>query len=135
MRICFVVNGVRTQRPTYTTAHLAFSAFRRGHDVGFVSVDALSQGQGEDGEVQGEMVRPRPGRLRDTAGYVKALTSPQAVRETARLNDFDVVFLRNNPNAGKRRRSTAIASVSIRRSILAGGCAGRASWWSTIPTD
>jgi glutathione synthase len=102
MRLCFVVNAVRTQRPTYTTAHLAFSAFRRGHDVVFVSVDALSQGQGADGEVLGEVVRPRPGRVRDTAAYVKGLTSPHAIRESVRLNDYDVVFLRNNPNSGKR---------------------------------
>ena len=106
MRLCFVVNTVKTQRPTYTTAHLAFSAFRRGHDVAFVPVDALSQGQGQkgegEGEVRGEIVRPRPGRVRDTAGYVRGLTAPQALRESASLNDFDVVFLRNNPNAGKR---------------------------------
>ena len=44
MRLCFVVNNVRTQRPTYTTLHLAFAASRRGHDVAFVSIDALSQG-------------------------------------------------------------------------------------------
>jgi glutathione synthase len=102
MRLCFIVNTVRTQRPTYTTAHLAFSAFRRGHEVGFVSVDALSQGQAEEGEVRGELVRPRPGRIRDTVAYIRGLNAPHAIRETARLNDFDVVFLRNNPNAGKR---------------------------------
>ena len=109
MRLCFVVNAVRTQRPTYTTVHLAFSAFRRGHDVGFVSVDALSQGQDEEGEIQGELVRPRPGRMRDCAAYVKGLVSPEAIRETARLNDFDVVFLRNNPNAGKHDEGDHVA--------------------------
>src|SRR5689334_22873518 len=102
MRLCFVVNSVRTQRPTYTTAHLAFSAFRRGHDVAFVSVDALSQGQGAEGDVRGEIFRPKPGRIRDTAAYVKALVAPDAAHETARLDDFDVVFLRNNPHAGGR---------------------------------
>jgi glutathione synthase len=100
MRLCFVVNSVRTQRPTYTTAHLGFAAYRRGHDVAFVSVDGLSLG--DDGAVRGELVRPRPGRVRDTAGLVKALLAPTAVHETASLADFDVVFLRNNPNAGKR---------------------------------
>ena len=102
MRLCFVVNSVRTQRPTYTTAHLAFSAFKRGHDVGFVSVDALSQGEGDDDEVRGELFRPKPGRIRDVAAYVKRLCAPSAEREQARLNDFDVVFLRNNPHTGKR---------------------------------
>ena len=102
MRLCFVVNNVRTQRPTYTTAHLAFTAFRRGHDVAFVGVDGLSQGQGADGEVRGDVVRPRPGRTRDVAAYIKALTGPTAIRESVRLNDFDVVFLRNNPNTADR---------------------------------
>jgi len=38
--------------------------------------------------------------LRDTAGYAKALTAADAPREAARVVDFDVIFLRNNPSAG-----------------------------------
>ena len=98
MRICFVVNNPRTQRATYTTLHLAFAAYRRGHDVAFASVDAFSQGEGSD--IVAEVVRPKSGRLRDTAGYAKALTAADAPREAARLVDFDVIFLRNNPSAG-----------------------------------
>ncbi len=98
MRICFVVNNPRTQRATYTTLHLAFAAYRRGHDVAFASVDAFSQGEGSD--IVAEVVRPKSGRLRDTAGYAKALTATDAPREAARLVDFDVIFLRNNPSAG-----------------------------------
>jgi len=40
--------------------------------------------------------------MRDVEAYVKSLTGPTAIRESVRLNDFDVVFLRNNPNAGAR---------------------------------
>jgi glutathione synthase len=98
MRVCFVVNNVRTQRPTYTTLHLAFAAHRRGHDVAFVSVDGLSHG--DDSVVLGRLVRPRPGRLKDPASFAKALTGEGAPRDDARLNDFDVVFLRNNPHVG-----------------------------------
>lgn len=98
MRICFVVNNVRTQRATFTTLHLAFAAARRGHDVAFASVDALSHD--DSGEVLGEIVRPRPGRLRDTRRYAEAVGAAGAPREDARLGEFDVVFLRNNPNAG-----------------------------------
>ncbi len=101
MRICFVVNSVRTQRPTYTTLHLGFAASRRGHDVAFVSVGDLSHS--DDGLVQGEVVRPRPGRFKDAAAYVRALVGESAVREEARLGDFDVVFLRNNPHVGNAR--------------------------------
>jgi glutathione synthase len=61
-------------------------------------VDAFSQGEGSD--IVAEVVRPKSGRLRDTAGYAKALTATDAPREAARLVDFDVIFLRNNPSAG-----------------------------------
>jgi glutathione synthase len=98
MRVCFVVNNVRTQKATYTTLCLAFAAHRRGHDVAFVSVDAFSQGEGSD--IVAEVVRPKPGRLRDALAYARALTAATAPREDARLGDFDVVFLRNNPTAG-----------------------------------
>jgi glutathione synthase len=98
MRVCFVVNNVKTQRPTYTTLHLAFAGHRRGHDIAFASVDAFSQGEGL--EIVADVVRPKPGRLRDAASYARALKAADAPREDARLADFDVVFLRNNPNAG-----------------------------------
>ncbi len=98
MRVCFVVNNPRTQKASYTTLHLAFAAYRRGHDAAFASVDAFSQGDGAD--IWAEVVRPRPGRLRDVAAYSKALTAADAPGESARLVDFDVIFLRNNPNAG-----------------------------------
>ena len=98
MRVCFVVNNVRTQRPTYTTLHLAFAAHRRGHDVALVSVDGLSHG--DDSVVMGDLVRPGPGRLKDAAAFARALTGEGASREDTRLNDFDVVFLRNNPHVG-----------------------------------
>ena len=98
MRVCFVVNNVRTQRPTYTTLHLAFAAHRRGHDAAFASVDAFSQAEGP--EIVADVARPKPGRLRDATAYARALAASDAPHEDARLADFDVIFLRNNPNAG-----------------------------------
>ena len=95
MRICFVVNSVRTQRPTYTTALLAFAANRRGHDVALVSIDDLSHG--DDCVVFGEIVRV-PGTQADATGFVRALLAADPAKEHAHLNDFDVIFLRNNPH-------------------------------------
>jgi glutathione synthase len=85
----------RNVRPTRP---FAFAAHRRGHDVAFVSLDGLSHG--DDSGVLGNVVRPRRGRLKDAAAYSKALTVDGALREDARLNDFDVIFLRNNPHVG-----------------------------------
>ncbi len=96
MRVCFVVNSVKTQRPTYTTAHLAFSALRRGHEVALVSVDDLSHA--DDGRVFGRLA-PISGTPKDTAAFVRALNN--SPREQGCLNDFDVVFLRNNPQSSE----------------------------------
>jgi glutathione synthase len=98
MRICFLVNSVRTQRPTYTTVHLAFAAHRRGHDVAFVSVDHLSH---DGAHVWGALIRAKAERPKNTAAYVKGLRSADATSELERLDDFDVVFLRNNPNVAR----------------------------------
>src|SRR5262245_877610 len=94
MRICFVVNSVRTQRSSYTTVHLGFAAHRRGHDVAFVSVDHLSH---DGSHVWAGLIRARGERPRNTAAYIKGLRSAET-GALERLDDFDVVFLRNNPN-------------------------------------
>ena len=87
MRVCFVVNNPRTQRASYTTLHLAFAAYRRGHDVAFASVDAFSQGAGLD--IVAEVARPKSGRPRDAAGYGKALTAPAPPRAAGRPDRRD----------------------------------------------
>jgi glutathione synthase len=119
MRVCFVVNNVRTQKPTYTTLHLAFAAHRRGHDVAFASVDAFSQAEGP--EILADVVRPKPGRLKSAAAYARALTAADAPHEDARLADFDVIFLRNNPNAGAIEGDTFNPALDFGRRLKAQG--------------
>jgi glutathione synthase len=119
MRVCFVVNNVRTQRPTYTTLHLAFAAHRRGHDVAFVSVDGLSHG--DDSAVMGDVVRPRPGRLKDASSFAKSLVGDGASREDTRLNDFDVVFLRNNPHVGRAEGDRFNPAIEFGRRLKQSG--------------
>lgn len=98
MRIAFVVNNVRTQRPTYTTLHIAFEAHRRGHEVRFVSVDAFSHS--DDNRVLAMAARPAGKKLDTARAYCKALTAEDCPVEEICLNELDVVFLRNNPNVG-----------------------------------
>lgn len=99
LRLCFVVNNVATQRPTYTTLHVAYEAQRRGHDVRFVSV--LGMSHGEDNLVHAEAARVPAEALVSAAAYCAALTADGRLGETVSLSDFDVVFLRNNPNVGE----------------------------------
>lgn len=98
MRICFVVNAVRTQRPTYTTTHLACQAHRRDHEVFLTSVDSLSLT--EDGRVLAQAVAiGPPGTCPDPRSLVAKIAAQGAHREEISLSDVDVVFLRNNPAA------------------------------------
>jgi glutathione synthase len=96
MRILFVVNNTRSIRPTYTTAHLAASAVRRGHDVGFLSVDDFAH---ED-EVWGRVIEPQAAVAKDTEALCGALRSTGNKSREARLAEYDIVLLRNNPHAG-----------------------------------
>ena len=98
MRICFVVNNARTQSATYTTLHLAFEAYRRGHDVRSCGSTRFRKASAD---IVSVLVRRKSRPLRGAAAYVKALTAADASLEEARLVDFDVIFLRNDPS---RRR-------------------------------
>jgi len=114
MRVCFVVNSVRTQRPTYTTVHLAHAAHRRGHDVAFVSVDHLWH---DGSHVWGALARPRGERLKTGLAYVKELRVANKAREAERLDDFDVVVLRNNPNVGSPGESAFNPAIEFGRRL------------------
>jgi glutathione synthase len=101
MRVCFVVNSVKTQRATYTTLHLAYEAQQRGHEVWFMGVDGFSLA--DDGRVLGKCARPSPkaAPYKTARRYCKALTAEDCLSEEVVLSELDVVFLRNNPNVGR----------------------------------
>lgn len=96
MRLCFVVNSVRTQRPTYTTSHLACQAARRGHEAGWPRVHGLSLAS--DGRAAQAVALS--GKPRDTRELVATIAAAGAARTGSALDGFSVVFLRNNPAAG-----------------------------------
>jgi glutathione synthase len=101
VRLCFVVNNVRTQRATYTTLHIAWEAERRGHEVWFLGVDGLSLA--DDGRVTGVASRPLAPPGAGAREYCRALTTEDCPTSELVLSDLDVVFLRNNPNVGVSR--------------------------------
>lgn len=93
MKIVFFVNRVDTERPVYTTSHLALEAHRRDHDVWYV--DAGNLGIGPDGALRG-FVSPVPGRaFRTTETFLAGIR--EAEREALPLHEVDVFWLRNDP--------------------------------------
>ncbi len=96
MKICFVVRSPYSQVVTYTTTHLAFEAYRRGHKVFYTTINSLSYR--DDDRVRATVVSAGPGQLDSREAFLAALKGEQARREEVCLSDFDVVFLRHNPN-------------------------------------
>ena len=117
MRVLFVVNHPRGLRATYTTAHLAAAALRRGHEVALVSVDELAH----EREVTGRIVRPAPGAGRDAASLVASLRAPEARSQECGLSQFDVVLLRNNPHVGDGRSIRMNPAIELGRRLKESG--------------
>jgi len=103
MKICFVVRSVNTQVLTYTTTHLAYEAYRRGHLVVYTTVNSFSASQ--DGKVRATVVSPGLGPFSTRREFLNALQGDEAERAEVILSDFDVVFLRHNPNESDEERS------------------------------
>lgn len=96
MKICFVVRSVYSQSLTYTTTHLAYEAKRRGHEVVYTTVNSFSTTH--DLTVRATVVSPGAGPFPNRLEFLRALQGGSADREEVTLSDFDVVFLRYNPN-------------------------------------
>jgi glutathione synthase len=113
MRILFVVNQTLRLRSTYTTARLAVSAVRRGHEVAFIAVDDFSHEQ----EVWGRVVEPSVGAIRDPDSLLASLRAPEAKRKDMRLSEFDVVLLRNNPHVGDGHGTRVNPAIELGRRL------------------
>ncbi len=105
MKICFVVRSVHNQLPTYTTTHLAFEAYKRGHKVVYTTVNSFSYTN--DQNIRATAVSPAYAGLETRHQFLDALQGQYAQREEVCLTKFDVVFLRYNPNEadGEKERS------------------------------
>ena len=94
MRFAFVVNDVDTEKPVYTTTHLALTAVRRGHEAWLTGVGDFTY------EADGSLTvraRSADGDHTSVEGYLDDLQGPSAVERTVPVADLDVVMLRNDP--------------------------------------
>ncbi|MBM4316268.1 MAG: glutathione synthase [Deltaproteobacteria bacterium] len=96
MKICFVVRSVYSQQLNYTTTHLAYEAHQRGHEVVYTTVNSFSATH--DLTVRATVVSPGEKPFESRLEFLRSLQSGFAERQEVTLSDFDVVFLRYNPN-------------------------------------
>jgi glutathione synthase len=102
MKICFVVRSLFSQIPTYTTTHLAFEAHRRGHEVVYTTVNSFSCT--DDMRVHATGVSFEGLEFFHRLDFLRALQSGLAQKKEVCLSDFDVVFLRYNPNESETEK-------------------------------
>ncbi|OOG71904.1 glutathione synthetase [Algoriphagus sp. A40] len=103
MKIAFIVNDVKTEKPGYTTIYLALTAHKRGHKVYIAGVGDL--GYSADGHmlVKSRTVGEQTFKSKET--FLKAVlnSEPQTVSSV----DLDVLFLRNDPSEDINHRNWA----------------------------
>ncbi len=97
MKICFVVRSISHQLPTYTTIHLAYEAFLRGHQVYFASIHSFSYS--DDKKIRAYVVSYSSDFKMPLSreAFLREVQQRTSMREEICLSDVDVVFFRYNP--------------------------------------
>ena len=107
MRIAFVVNGVATEHPEYTTTRLALAAARRGHDTWLVGVDDFSHQR--DGSVAARAWAAKGKKHKTPAEYLESVQADER-EEPISVDDLDVLVMRNDPADDAVDRPWAVTS-------------------------
>ena len=112
MKIAFTINDVLTEHPGYTTTHLAMHALKRGHEVWYIEVGSFVLSH-EDG--LNALARCLPQCEFDNRdALIACLRETQP--KTRKLDELDVLFLRNDPAADALARPWAqLAGVNFGR--------------------
>ena len=122
MRIGFVVNDVETEQAAYTTTRLAMCAVNLGHQAFTLGVaDFVYK---PDGSIFAN-ARSAEGREYDSlTTFMDELQGDNAPIEQIRVDDLDVLLLRNDPSEDKAERAWAQTSgilfgqLAVRRGVL-----------------
>jgi glutathione synthase len=107
MKIGFVVNGVSTEAPEYTTTRLALAATRRGHDTWLMGVDDFSHRP--DGSVAAHARAAKGNKHKDRSAYLESVQADEP-SEPISVDDLDVLVMRNDPADDAVERPWAVTS-------------------------
>jgi glutathione synthase len=121
VRIGFVVNQVATEKAQYTTTRLALASTRREHETWLMGVDDFSHLP--DGSVSARGRRSAAPH-RSTERYLEDLRGEEGIEEQVSIDDFDVLFMRNDPADDVAERPWAVTSgvlfaqLAVSRGVL-----------------
>lgn len=112
MRICMIVNDIKTERQPYTTTLLAQKLHNRKHDVFYMGVDDLAYYP--EGKTGGQVVRADQKTFRTTSSYLESLKANVDKREKITSDDMDIMMLRNDPAEEDQTRAWArVAGITF----------------------
>jgi glutathione synthase len=111
MRIGFVCNDCATEEADFTTTRLGVAALDRGHEVFLIGAGDLAN---DVDDCVHAWARSAPRKsYRSPATYLRAVQGDQAVVERIKVDDLDVLMLRNDPAADLGTRPWAQAAGTI----------------------
>lgn len=94
MKIAFIINDHKTEKPNYTTPGLGYAAYKRGHDVYYIGVGELSYASKGHLSVRCKTIKADK-KYNSQETYFKAVQKEDFTRISS--EELDVLFLRNNP--------------------------------------
>jgi glutathione synthase len=122
MRIGFVVNDVETEQAAYTTTRLAMCAVNLGHQAFTLGVaDFVYK---PDGSIFANARSAEGSEYDSLTTFMDELQADDAPIEQIRVDDLDVLLLRNDPSEDKAERAWAQTSgilfgqLAVRRGVL-----------------
>ena len=108
MRIGFVINGIATEKPEYTTVRLALAAAQHGHETWMMGVDDFSHRA--DGTVAAHARTAPKSALTSEEEYLESIQDQQQDSVDVEITDLDVVMMRNDPADDMLDRPWAVTS-------------------------
>ena len=120
MKIAFIINDIETEKASYTTIFLAFTAHKRGHKIYVFGVGDL--GYSSDGHMVAQAKSVGDQMYKTNETFFKALQSSEPVRISS--GDLDVLYLRNDPSEDINSRNWAqnaayiFGQIAIRDGVI-----------------
>jgi glutathione synthase len=120
VKIGFIVNDVDTEIPVYTTTRLAMTAMQMDHEAWIMGVGDLTYEP--DGTLSARARAGAAKQYKSTERYLADVQGARGTEAQVRLQDLDVVLLRNDPADDAVDRAWAVtAGVAFGHLVSASG--------------
>ena len=103
MKIAFIINDHKTEKPNFTTPALGYAAYKREHEVYFIGVGELAYAS--DGHLSARCKTVNGQAFKTQETYFRAVQKQKLSRISS--SELDVLFLRNDPSEEINKREWA----------------------------